>query len=67
MSNLVDGRHADAQTLPQGVIPSDRVGGIVVFTAVAFTFALVAIFLIAALRNAPSAAADSGASALYGP
>jgi hypothetical protein len=67
MSNVVDGRRADAQTLPQGFRPSDRVGAVVVFATVAFTFALVAVFLTAALRNAPSAAADSDVSAVYGP
>jgi hypothetical protein len=46
---------------------SDRAGGFMIFAVVAFTFVLVAVFLTAALRNAPSAAADSDASALYGP
>jgi hypothetical protein len=62
MSNFAeDSRHFDR------VGSSDRIDGIAVFAAVAFTFALVAVFLTAVLRNAPSAAADSDASALYGP
>jgi hypothetical protein len=67
MSNLVDGRHAGAETLVEKSRPSGRIGGVLAFAVVAFTFALVAIFLTTVLRNAPTTAADSDVGALYGP
>jgi hypothetical protein len=68
MSNLVDTRHARARIVAEEESrrPSGRSDEVITFAVVAFTLVLIAVFVTAALRNAPTSAADSDASAMYG-
>ena len=67
MSDVIDGRLAGAQTSPEQSRPSGRISGVVAFAVVAFTLALVGVFLTTALLSAPFSAADSDVGAIFGP